>query len=336
MEGPAGSFARRRDGGAQVEHGRARQPLPPVGHRRVRLGACRELPLPARVFGVREQFGQLDRAAVQMGGVPGGQLGAQQVQRPAVGDDVVQDEAQQVLVVVGARSRVTRNSGPRARSKAALVRSASSRVAPRGVGAGRRSRPKQEQGVPRGRPDGRPGRGSGCAGPRAGRRSRRTRERRAGSWSAPVRRSTSGMLYEASSGSNWCRNQRRSCAGAQGEAGAFPAWHHRRFEGVVRARRGPTCRTDHVRCSPVCRTSATASPRTAGSTDACADGSSESSAGGRSSPFRPPPRSRPRATVTLGGEPRSSQWSGPKEMAGTDHTGRDISEERCANASPAG
>lgn len=85
--------------GPQFERGRAREPVPPVRERLLGLHSLCELTFLDRVFGVREHRWEDEWTAVTVGGITVGELAAQQIERPAVGDDVMEDDAEEMFVV---------------------------------------------------------------------------------------------------------------------------------------------------------------------------------------------------------------------------------------------
>ena len=129
--------------------------------------AHHELRSSARRSEVAHVLAVLQREVGQRRGAPavvGGDLGAEHVERPAVAVDVVQDDAEHVVVRADPTS-VTRNGGAAARSKAALV-SVETRTGPPLARAVSRSTVTGEGG--RRSPAAlRPPRGTGSAGSRA-------------------------------------------------------------------------------------------------------------------------------------------------------------------------
>ncbi|MNG96316.1 hypothetical protein D3C79_553780 [compost metagenome] len=91
--------------GAQVEHRQCvTQPGFPVVQLALGFTVGQPLPLPAAVVGVAQwQRREVGLMALAMGGIQLGELVEQDVQRPAVGDDVVQGHPQLMVFIVQAR-----------------------------------------------------------------------------------------------------------------------------------------------------------------------------------------------------------------------------------------
>ena len=90
--------------GRQLQHQQAGQALAPVGELRFQRIVPQPLALPDREIGVLDgQLGQRGGLPLDEGGVERCQLVPENPHRPAIADDVVHDQQQDVLVVLEAQ-----------------------------------------------------------------------------------------------------------------------------------------------------------------------------------------------------------------------------------------